>query len=129
MAAVPQTSMSRSTGRMRSTAGTAATAGDTMAKTTMAGDTEALAAHDDGAILVFMSGTMEISKAMDAIKRTFFGSHGRRGGGRDGYDDAEDAYDGGGQRRKAPLMHPQAVRRVALQAVAQYEETLQRELS
>ena len=44
MAAVPQTSMSRSTGRMRSTAGTAATAGDTMAKTTMAGDTEALAA-------------------------------------------------------------------------------------
>ena len=32
-------------------------------------------------------------------------------------------YDGGGQKRVAPLMHPQAVRRIALQAVAQYEET------
>ena len=56
MAAVPQTSMSRSTGRMRSTAGTAATAGDTMAKTTMAGDTEALAAL--GAMSAGMSAGM-----------------------------------------------------------------------
>ena len=47
-------------------------------------DNEALAAGDDGAILVFMSGTMEISKAIDAIKHAFSGGMG-----------SDDAYSGG----------------------------------
>jgi HrpA-like RNA helicase len=68
---------------------------DLVAATVVLADTEALAARDDGAILVFMSGTMEISKAMDAIKRAFFGSSSRSGGGRDGYDDEDGAVDEG----------------------------------
>lgn len=46
---------------------------DLIAATVALADQEALDARDDGAILVFMSGTMEISKAIEAIKRMLFG--------------------------------------------------------
>eukprot|EP00946_MAST-07B_sp_MAST-7B-sp1_P000372 g372.t1 len=63
---------------------------DLIAATVMLADSEALAAGDDGAILVFMSGTMEISKAIDAIRRAFSGDIGN-----------EDAYSGGQSSHRA----------------------------
>ena len=50
---------------------------DLIAAAVAMADSEGIQDKDDGAILVFMSGTMEISKTMDAIKRLYS----REGGG------------------------------------------------
>ena len=85
------TAATRTHGKRRGAATQQRTDYDLIAATVILADNEALAAGDDGAILVFMSGTMEISKAIDAIKHAFSGVMG-----------SDDAYSGGQRSHRAP---------------------------